>query len=149
MVITLKDIQNFSVLMFIFMFIYTLLGMEIYATNVRFYDDDISAAIADNDADYDGPFVTPRANFDFFLYALVVIFIVFIGEDWNSSMYDGYRAGGPGAYLYFISLFIIGNLILLNLFLAILLKNFEEPPGGDEDDEDLAEETSKKSSAKS
>ena len=133
--------------MFIFMFIYTLLGMEIYATNVRFYDDDIQAAI--QDPDYDGPFTTPRANFDFFLYALVVIFIVFIGEDWNSSMYDGYRAGGPGAYLYFISLFIIGNLILLNLFLAILLKNFEEPPGGDEDDEDLADETSKKSSAKS
>lgn len=147
MVITLKDIQNFSVLMFIFMFIYTLLGMEIYAHKTKFYDDDIQAAIAD--PDYEGPFSKPRANFDFFLYAITVIFIVFIGEDWNSSMYDGYRAGGPGAYVYFISLFIIGNLILLNLFLAILLKNFEEPPGGDEDDEDLADETSKKSSTKS
>jgi len=31
MVITLKDIRNFSVLMLIFMFIYTLLGMELYA----------------------------------------------------------------------------------------------------------------------
>ena len=150
MVITLKDIRNFAVLMFIFMFIYTLLGMEIYAHKTKFYDDDIQAAIdVVEDPDYDGPSFTPRANFDFFLYALVVIFIVFIGEDWNSSMYDGYRAGGPGAYIYFISLFIIGNLILLNLFLAILLKNFEEPPGGDEDDEELADETSKKSSAKS
>ena len=141
------DIQHFSVLMFIFMFIYTLLGMEIYATKEKFYDDDIQAAI--HDPDYKGDFVTPRANFDFFLYALVVIFIVFIGEDWNSSMYDGYRAGGPGAYLYFISLFIIGNLILLNLFLAILLQNFEQPPGGDDDDAEAVEDASKKSSAKS
>ena len=33
---TLKDISNFSVLLFIFMFVYTLLGMEIYAYNVAF-----------------------------------------------------------------------------------------------------------------
>jgi len=31
MYITLKDIRNFSVLMLLFIFIYTLLGMEIYA----------------------------------------------------------------------------------------------------------------------
>ena len=29
-------------------------------------------------------------------------------------------------YLYFISLMVIGNLFVMNLFLAILLKNFEE-----------------------
>lgn len=33
---TLKDISNFSVLLFIFMFVYTLLGMEMYAYNVSF-----------------------------------------------------------------------------------------------------------------
>lgn len=54
-------------------------------------------------------------------------------------MYDAYRAAGSGAYVYFISLFIIGNLILLNLFLAILLKNFEEPPGGDDEEEEGVE----------
>jgi hypothetical protein len=30
-------------------------------------------------------------------------------------------------------MFIWGNLIMLNLFLAILLKNFEEPPGKEEE----------------
>jgi hypothetical protein len=34
---------------------------------------------------------------------------------------------------FFIFLFIIGNIVLLNLFLAILLKNFEEPPSSDVD----------------
>ena len=60
---------------------------------------------------------------------LTTVFIVFIGEDWNSVMYDHYRATGPLTIAYFMFLFIFGNLILLNLFLAILLKNFEEPPG--------------------
>lgn len=118
--------------MFLFMFIYTLLGMELYAYSITFYDDDTSAGIL---VPYEGPSVTPRAHFDVFLRGAVVVFIVFIGEDWNSSMYDAYRGAGSGAYLYFISLFIIGNLILLNLFLAILLKNFEEPPGGDLEEE--------------
>ena len=138
MIVTIKDIRNFAVLMFLFMFIYTLLGMEMYAYKIRFKDEDFSAADPEGE-------VFPRANFNNFLYGIITIFIVFIGEDWNSSMYDVYRATGPGAYLFFISLFVIGNLILLNLFLAILLKNFEEPPGGGEDDEEEAEAKPKKS----
>ena len=52
-------------------------------------------------------------------------------------MYDHYRATGrsPLTIAYFMFLFIFGNLILLNLFLAILLKNFEEPPGTEEHSE--------------
>jgi hypothetical protein len=65
---------------------------------------------------------------------LTTVFIVFIGEDWNSVMYDHYRATGPLTVAYFMFLFIFGNLILLNLFLAILLKNFEEPPGAAEEE---------------
>ena len=42
MVITLKDIRNFSVLMLIFMFIFTLLGMEMYAYKIIYVDDDLS-----------------------------------------------------------------------------------------------------------
>jgi hypothetical protein len=80
----------------------------------------------------------PRANFNTFLAGFTTIFIVFIGEDWNASMYDHVRSRGMSAVLFFISLFILGNLVLLNLFLAILLKNFEEPPGKDEvEDEDV------------
>lgn len=60
------------------------------------------------------------------------IFIVFIGEDWNSVMYDHTRSQGVGCILIFMVIFIVGNLIMLNLFLAILLKNFEEPPGKEE-----------------
>jgi voltage-dependent calcium channel L type alpha-1D len=127
-VITLKDIRNFAVLMLIFMFIYTLLGMELYAYKVIFNDSEHTEVASE-------PGFYPRANFNSFLSGLTTVFIVFIGEDWNASMYDHVRTNGHGALIFFVSLFVLGNLILLNLFLAILLKNFEEPPGKDAEDE--------------
>ena len=39
-VITLKDITNISVLMLLFMFIFTLVGSEMYAYKVRFNNED-------------------------------------------------------------------------------------------------------------
>jgi hypothetical protein len=53
---------------------------------------------------------------------------VLLTEDgWSYVFYMYHRAlGGLRANLYFLSLFIIGPRILLNLFLAILLENFDE-----------------------
>ena len=59
-------------------------------------------------------------------------------------MYDHYRATNNLTIVYFMFLFIFGNLILLNLFLAILLKNFEEPPGQEEEDNEEDEEGTEK-----
>jgi len=36
---SLKDIGNFSVLLFLFLFTYTLLGMEIFSYNAKFDKD--------------------------------------------------------------------------------------------------------------
>jgi hypothetical protein len=51
-------------------------------------------------------------------------------------MYDGIRGTSDLASLYFLLLVIIGNYIILNLFLAILLDNFG---GGNDDDEEIKE----------
>ena len=40
-IITLKDIRNFSVLLFLFIFVYTLLGMELFAYRLAFDDDNM------------------------------------------------------------------------------------------------------------
>ena len=86
----------------------------------------------------------PRSNFNTFLNSMITVFGILIGENWNSVMYDHLRAGSKAAYVFFITWFIFGNLILLNLFLAILLKNFEQPLGQDDDDidNDLAKKES-------
>lgn len=41
-------------------------------------------------------------------------------------MYDYVRAIGPQVIPFFVILVILGKMILLNLFLAMLLKNFED-----------------------
>lgn len=57
---------------------------------------------------------------------------ILTGEDWNTVMYDGIRAyGGVNSYgvlacIYFIILFICGNYILLNVFLAIAVDNLAD-----------------------
>ena len=92
-----------------------------------------------------GPSDQPRHNFDDIFWAFVTIFQVLTGEDWNRVMYDGMRTTGGIASVYFILLVVIGNYIVLNLFLAILLDNFsgldvdeeEEGGGGVEGEEPL------------
>ena len=48
------------------------------------------------------------------------------GEDWNAVMYDGMAASGSWSALYFVALLVIGNFLVLNLFVAILLSNIEQ-----------------------
>lgn len=63
----------------------------------------------------------PRENFNDIFLALTTIFIVIVGEDWNSVMYNFVRVKGPAVSLYFVSCVVIGNVMLLSLFTAILL----------------------------
>lgn len=64
--------------------------------------------------------------------ALTSIFVVFIGEDWHTIMHSHYRVEGVSALIFFPLLYISLNLIMLNLFLAILLQNFETDSNEDE-----------------
>ncbi|CDW88224.1 voltage-gated ion channel superfamily [Stylonychia lemnae] len=114
---SLKDISSFSILLFLFMFTYVLLGLEIFSNQVKFNDD--------GELDLENG-KSPRINFDTFFEAFMTIFIVLTGENWDAIMYDFTRAKGPIAIFFFVTFVVIGQLILLNLFLAILLKNFDE-----------------------
>lgn len=139
---SLKDISNFSVLLGLFMYIYALLGMELFANNVRYTLDD---EVIDNVVEYvaeDKIMIAPRMSFDDISKALTTIFCEIMGEDWNVYMYTYVRPQkGAMRYLvmgYFLSIMVIGNIMLLSLFTAILLQNFE-----DSDDDDDGEEKEK------
>ena len=70
----------------------------------------------------------PRENFNNIFASLVTVFIVIFAEDWNQVMYLYVRASGGARHLaifYFLSLFIVGNTILLALFTALLLRSHE------------------------
>ena len=49
-----------------------------------------------------------------------------MGEGWNDIMYQAMRSIGKVFSIYYILLVIFGNIIMLNLFLAILLGNFDK-----------------------
>jgi hypothetical protein len=68
----------------------------------------------------------PRQNFDGLLWSIVTVFQIMVGDNWNQVMYKAYLAISPKAVLFFIILVLLGKIILLNLFLAILLGNFEQ-----------------------
>ena len=56
----------------------------------------------------------------------MTIFIVLVGDDWQLVYFDAIRSIGYISSIYFVSLIILGNFILLNLFLAILVGNFDK-----------------------
>jgi hypothetical protein len=79
-----------------------------------------------------------RHSFDNIFWAFITIFQILTGENWNEVMYDGMRHTNSWTCVYFIVLVVLGNYIILNLFLAILLDNF----GGVGEDDDVEGEQS-------
>lgn len=84
MYVTIKDISTFSVLLMICIFIFILLGLELFAFKIKFDADGMPTGKANGEA--------PRENFNTPFMAFIAIFIVFIGDDWNAIMYNHYRA---------------------------------------------------------
>eukprot|EP00899_Mesostigma_viride_P006366 jgi/Mesvir1/15730/Mv03304-RA.1 len=103
---TLVELGNFALIVGLLVFIYALLGMQIFGGHL----DDLPDGL-------------PRHHFDDVLWASVTVFQVLTGEGWNEVMYDAVRGTSLWAQLYFISLLVIGNYLVINLFLAILLSN--------------------------
>ena len=69
---SLAEIGYFSVILFLFMFIFSLLGMELFAHRLKF----------DQDWEPDVNGESPRINFDDFWHAFITIYIVLVGDDW-------------------------------------------------------------------
>ncbi|XP_069693173.1 muscle calcium channel subunit alpha-1 isoform X6 [Periplaneta americana] len=113
---SIQSIASLLLLLFLFIVIFALLGMQVFGGKFDF----------NNTTD------KPRSNFDSFWQSLLTVFQILTGEDWNAVMYVGIQAyGGVSsigvlACVYFIILFICGNYILLNVFLAIAVDNLAD-----------------------
>jgi voltage-dependent calcium channel L type alpha-1D len=123
------DVRSFGVLLFLFVFIYALVGMQLFANRLHF-DPMTGIHIAIEHPRYASSTI-PRHNFDELSTAVTTVFQVLSGENWNEVMYDCWKATAWISPLYFLSLVVLGVFIVLNMFLAILLKQFD-----DNDDED-------------
>ncbi|KAM9476166.1 calcium channel, voltage-dependent, L type, alpha 1S subunit, b [Clarias gariepinus] len=112
---SIRSIACLLLLLFLFIVIFSLLGMQVFGGKFNFPDRPLQ-----------------RSNFDNFPQALISVFQVLTGEEWDSIMYNGIMAHGgptfPGILvcIYFIILYVCGNFILLNVFLAIAVDNLGE-----------------------
>ncbi|XP_018341906.1 PREDICTED: muscle calcium channel subunit alpha-1 isoform X7 [Trachymyrmex septentrionalis] len=113
---SIQSIASLLLLLFLFIVIFALLGMQVFGGKFNFSDMEEKT----------------RHNFDSFWQSLLTVFQILTGEDWNAVMYIGILAYGGVASIgvlacvYFIILFICGNYILLNVFLAIAVDNLAD-----------------------
>lgn len=49
-----------------------------------------------------------------------------VGENWNEIVYNGIKVTNYGASVYFVCVFIVGDMVVLNLFLAVILLSFDD-----------------------
>lgn len=115
---TLTTINDYTILLLLFVYIFALLGMSFFAGQIKINED------TDKVDHVNG--TSPRENFDNIWWSLITIFEVMMGEGWNDLMYQSMRSVHMLSAVYFISLILLGNIIMLNLFLAILLGNFDK-----------------------
>ncbi|CAB3372667.1 Hypothetical predicted protein [Cloeon dipterum] len=107
---SMRSIISLLFLLFLFILIFALLGMQLFGGAFNFEDG------------------TPPTNFNTFPIALLTVFQILTGEDWNEVMYQGILSQGGHKKgmiysLYFIILVLFGNYTLLNVFLAIAVDN--------------------------
>uniref|UniRef100_A0A8D2NVY3 Voltage-dependent N-type calcium channel subunit alpha n=1 Tax=Zosterops lateralis melanops TaxID=1220523 RepID=A0A8D2NVY3_ZOSLA len=126
-----KSIISLLFLLFLFIVVFALLGMQLFGGQFNFQDE------------------TPTTNFDTFPAAILTVFQILTGEDWNAVMYHGIESQGgvhSGMFssIYFIVLTLFGNYTLLNVFLAIAVDNLANAQELTKDEEEMEEATNQK-----
>ena len=114
---TMTTISDYVILLCLFIYVFALIGMSFFAGQIKFDENDKVDLVNGK---------PPRQNFDEVYWGVITIFQILLGEEWNYVMYSTMRSISDVTAGYFILLVLSGNIIMLNLFLAILLGNFEK-----------------------
>lgn len=131
--ITIPALANIGGLLLLFLYLYSVIGMSLFA-QVKLQED-----------------LNSHANFKTFTRSFITLFRASTGEGWNSIMHDVSRRKSPTfdciespsyddyvandyetigcgetyAPIFFTSFILIVQLIFLNLFIAIILQGFD------------------------
>ncbi|XP_052563391.1 sodium channel protein para isoform X34 [Culex pipiens pallens] len=108
---TVGALGNLTFVLCIIIFIFAVMGMQLFGKN---YTDNVDR-FPDKDL--------PRWNFTDFMHSFMIVFRVLCGE-WIESMWDCMLVGDVSCIPFFLATVVIGNFVVLNLFLALLLSNF-------------------------
>lgn len=124
-------VGNITVILAIIVYMFAVVGMQLFKKD---YED--KTVFKDNKI--------PRWNFSDFGHSFMVIFRILCGK-WIEPLWWTMRATSPAAIFFILPAFVIGNFVILNLFLALLLNSFG---GGDDEPEDEEEKKKKEEEKK-
>ncbi|XP_015174798.1 PREDICTED: sodium channel protein 60E isoform X1 [Polistes dominula] len=110
---TIGALGNLTFVLVIVIYIFAVIGMQLFSkdyTSDKFYPDPV-----------------PRWNFNDFFHSFMMIFRILCGE-WIEPLWDCMRAekeeGAGTCFAIFLPALVMGNFMVLNLFLALLLNSF-------------------------
>ncbi|XP_052827734.1 sodium channel protein type 4 subunit alpha B isoform X3 [Octopus bimaculoides] len=107
---TMGALGNLTLVLGIIVFIFAVMGQQLFGEKYEI-----------KDLFEDGEL--PRWGFRTFLHSFMIVFRVLCGE-WIESMWMCMKVSGYACVPFFLLTMIIGNLVVLNLFLALLLSSF-------------------------
>nr|AAK55437.2 Nav1.4b [Sternopygus macrurus] len=104
---------NLTLVLAIIVFIFAVVGMQLFGKS---YKDCVCKISEDCEL--------PRWHMSDFFHSFLIVFRVLCGE-WIETMWDCMEVAGQSMCLIvFMMVMVIGNLVVLNLFLALLLSSF-------------------------
>ncbi|XP_048050616.1 sodium channel, voltage-gated, type I-like, alpha isoform X3 [Megalobrama amblycephala] len=110
---SLGALSNLTLVLAIIVFIFAVVGTQLFGKNYR----DCVCKISED-------CTLPRWHMSDFFHSFLIVFRVLCGE-WIETMWDCMQvAGQPLCLIVFMMVMVIGNLVVLNLFLALLLSSF-------------------------
>jgi len=115
MIKALVKTKEFIVLVVISIFVGALVGMEFFAYRIRFINDEEDIP---TDFSLGSP---PRLNYDGIGSALMTTTMICLNEEWNTIMYEHMRILGTKVGVYFITILLIGEVILIRMFMALFI----------------------------
>ena len=107
---TVNGLAYIAVLIFLFMFIFTIMGMQLFGGKMNFPGEG-----------------TPRWHYDDFVVGLSTTFQVLTFDAWNLALYDFVRAADSwGGAVFCLVWIFVGAFVLLSMLLVIVLDQYVE-----------------------
>ena len=96
----------FSAVLLLFVFIFSVLGMQLFGGTAGFED--------------------ARNNFDDLGSASLAVFSMLTADGWHLTMWRGMSGAGSATALYFVSWMMLGHYVFVALFLAMIVYGFSQ-----------------------
>jgi hypothetical protein len=116
---TIKEMGYYVLLLFIMIYVFSLIGMNFFKGTLKF--DPVNNK-------YSNQGKIPKVNFENMYQSMVAVFVLITGDNWTDVMFMCLRSPKTSkvvVYVFFITVIVFLNIIMLNLVIAFLVYIFE------------------------